>query len=106
MDHYTLLYFLCRAILVYGFACTIMDGFSTFLAIRNGAHEANWGWAWVMRVIGPKWVVPRIMVGQASVWANVTFGHFDWITVGTMSVTASFLTWVVVHNLRLAGWWK
>ena len=102
----TLLYFLCRAALMYGFLFTIFDAFSTILAVRNGAHEANPAWAWWMHLIGPKWVIPRIMVGQVAVWANVTFGHFDWMAVGTMSVTGAVLTWVVIHNLRIAGWWK
>jgi hypothetical protein len=99
------LYFLARALLVYGFSTSIGDAFSTYFAIRNGAHEANWGWAWVMKTIGPKWVIPRIMFAQGVVWVNVTFGHYDWISVGTLSITAAFMSWVVWHNLRLAGWW-
>lgn len=98
-------YIFCRVTMMLGFGLgSIGDVFSTNAALAHGGKEANPLWRWAMGILGPKWVIPRVLLAQAIVWANVgnAFGEYVWWAALAAVVPLLVLGYVVWSNFRIA----
>lgn len=100
----TLFYFLCRTLMVLGFLLAILDAASTIAALAFGGREANPLWRWAMGILGPYWVIPRLLLGLAIVWVNVgtATAPYVWYAIPAAVVPLLVMGYVVFSNFRIA----
>jgi hypothetical protein len=78
----------------------ILDALSTNLALEAGAYEVNGFMRWLQEVLGPFWVVPKLML-QALVAAMIVWSP-NRPTIFIMVLTSAWIASVVMTNFILA----
>ena len=103
MDPITFYYF-CRTFMVLAFILGVLDAVSTGAALAYGGREANPIWRWVIGIIGPYWIIPRIGFALGIVWVNVgtATAPFVWYAIPGAVLPVLLLLYVVVSNFRIA----
>lgn len=100
MEH---IHLIVRVLCVLVILLTLGDIFSTNRALRKpGVHEANPLMALFMRLLGPAWVIPRIIMSLGIVASTVVFNDN---LRGAIALTLNclLLIYVVRSNWKLGN---
>jgi hypothetical protein len=79
---------------------TLADVFTTLAAlVLPGVYEANPLILSFMRLLGPAWVIPRILLALGIVAAALSVP--GWPAVGLLVFAIAITAYAAVHNFRL-----
>lgn len=98
-------HYLIRILMVLTFLLAMADVWSTNRALANGGREANPVMAFLMRLLGEKWVLARLSFALFTIFTVMsnTVARESWTGVLSFGLNVALLTWVVWNNVKVGN---